>query len=210
MQSLKYNKQRKSKGFTLIEILIAIAIFAVLSLAAYQILQGVLRSGEISKSHDEKLIEIQRGMLLIERDFLQMVARKSRLSGVDSENLKAFYVGQRVLDSESEGIEFNRLGWTNPLNQLPRSNILRVGYRVQDKQLQRVYFLYPDVVSKEDAEQQVILNDIETLSFRFWNNGWVTNWDVANTIPTGIEITIVSENYGEFKRVFILPHSEVK
>lgn len=210
MPSLKYNKQKKHKGFTLIEILIAIAIFATLSLAAYQILQGVLRSGEISKSHDENLIEVQRGMLLIERDFLQMVARNSRLSGVAAENLKALYVGKGVLDSESQGIEFNRLGWTNPLNLLPRSNILRVGYRVQNEQLQRVYFLYPDVVSRESEQQQVILNDIEELSFRFWNNGWVTTWNGGGVLPSGIEITIMSKHYGELKRVFLLPNSEVK
>lgn len=210
MLSLKYQKYKRNKGFTLIEILIAIAIFATLSLAAYQILQGVLRSGEISKSHDENLIEIQRGMLLIERDFLQMVARNSRTSGVATENLKALYAGQGVLDSEYQGIEFNRLGWTNPLNLLPRSNILRVGYRVQDKQLQRIYFLYPDVVSRESAQQQVILNDIEGLSFRFWNNGWVGTWNSDGAIPDGIEITIISQHYGELKRVFMLPSSEVE
>ena len=210
MLSLKYQKYKRNKGFTLIEILIAIAIFATLSLAAYQILQGVLRSGEISKSHDENLIEIQRGMLLIERDFLQMVARNSRTSGVATENLKALYAGQGVLDSEYQGIEFNRLGWTNPLNLLPRSNILRVGYRVQDKKLQRIYFLYPDIVSRESAQQQVILNDIEGLSFRFWNNGWVATWNSDGAIPEGIEMTIISQHYGELKRVFMLPSSEVE
>ncbi|MEL0661126.1 type II secretion system protein GspJ, partial [Psychromonas arctica] len=57
--------------------MIAIAFFAVLCFAAYQIFQGVLRSGEISKEHDHNLVEIQRGMLLIERDFVHMVARAS-------------------------------------------------------------------------------------------------------------------------------------
>ena len=149
-------------------------------------------------------------MLLIERDFLQMVARNSRTSGVPTENLKALYVGKGVLDSDYQGIEFNRLGWTNPLNLLPRSNILRVGYRVQEGQLQRIYFLYPDVVSRESEQQQVILKDIEGLSFRFWNNGWVTTWNGGDVLPSGIEITIISKHYGELKRVFMLPNSEVE
>jgi len=199
----------KSQGFTLVEILVAIAIFAMLSFAAYQILQGVLRSGEISREHDQNLKEIQRGMLLIERDFVQMVARTSRIEGTDDEDLQVLYVGDEVLDSEYEGIEFNRLGWFNPLNLLPRSNVLRVGYRVQDSQLQRLYYLHPDTISGEEPEQQVILNDIEGLSFRFWDDTWVTSWSSTSALPTGIEITINSKHYGELRRVFVLAASEV-
>ena len=200
---------KKNNGFTLIELLIAIAIFAVLSFAAYQILQGVLRSGEISKEHDQNLVEIQRGMLLIERDFVQMVARSSRTGNTDDENLQVLYAGKNTLDSDYQGIEFNRLGWANPLNLLPRSNILRVGYRVQEGQLQRLYYLHPDTVSGEEPEQQVILHDIENLTFRFWDEDWVSSWSSSSEIPTGIEITITSKHYGELRRVFILPNSVV-
>ncbi len=200
---------KKNSGFTLIELLIAIAIFAVLSFAAYQILQGVLRSGEISKEHDHNLVEIQRGMLLIERDFVQMVARASRTGSTDDENLQVLYAGKNTLDSDYQGIEFNRLGWANPLNLLPRSNILRVGYRVQEGQLQRLYYLHPDTVSGKEPEQQVILHDIENLTFRFWGDDWVSSWNSSSEIPTGIEITITSKHYGELRRVFILPNSVV-
>ncbi len=200
---------KKNSGFTLIELLIAIAIFAVLSFAAYQILQGVLRSGEISKEHDHNLVEIQRGMLLIERDFVQMVARASRTGSTDDENLQVLYAGKNTLDSDYQGIEFNRLGWANPLNLLPRSNILRVGYRVQEGQLQRLYYLHPDTISGKEPEQQVILHDIENLTFRFWGDDWVSSWNSSSEIPTGIEITITSKHYGELRRVFILPNSVV-
>jgi len=210
LQNLNSQHRSKNNGFTLIEILIAISIFTILSLAAYQILQGVLRSGEISKEHDASLVEIQRGMLLIERDFLQMVARASRTSGTETKNLKALYVGKGVLDSDDEGIEFNRLGWTNPLNLLPRSNIVRVGYRVKDKKLQRLYYLYPDTVSGAKAEEQTLLNNIEGLSFRFWNGRWRTTWSTSKSIPDGIEITITSKNYGELRRVFMLPSSTIE
>ena len=209
MPNLNKRSLQRAQGFTLIEILIAIAIFASLSLAAYQILQGVLRSDEISKAHDQNLKNLQRGMLLIERDFLQMVARKSRFHGVEEDKLKVLYVGKGVLDSESQGIEFNRLGWTNPFNLLPRSTLLRVGYRLQNEQLQRVYFLYPDVAAEENEYEQVILDGVEDLTFRFWNNGWVNSWSDDAALPSGIEITITSKRYGEIKRIFMLPSSDV-
>lgn len=209
MLNSKGRKLSKNTGFTLIEILIAIAIFAVLSLAAYQILQGVLRSGEISKEHDENLIEIQRSMLLIERDFVQMVARASRTNGIDDDKLQILYAGKGVLDSEFQGIEFNRLGWINPLNLLPRSNVLRVGYRVKDGKLQRLYYLHPDTVAGQDQEQQILLNDVEDLTFRFWDGTWVNSWTSTSEIPEGIEINITSKHYGELRRVFLLNNSEV-
>lgn len=209
MPSHKSHYSVKNSGFTLIELLIAISIFSMLSLAAYQILQGVLRSGEISREHDKHLIEIQRGMLLIERDFVQMVARTSRTANVETTNLLALYVGKKILESDSEGIEFNRLGWTNPLNLLPRSNIVRVGYRVKDNQLQRLYYLYPDTIAGQEPEQQVILNDIEGLSFRFWGEDWQETWSLPKQLPSGIEMTITSKHYGELRRVFMLPNSQV-
>lgn len=209
MLSYKSRQLANNAGFTLIEILVAIAIFAVLSLAAYEILQGVLRSGEISKEHDKNLIEIQRGMLFIERDFQQMVARTSRTSGVDDEKLQVLYAGKGILDSEYQGIEFNRVGWINPLNLLPRSNVLRVGYRVQNGQLQRLYYLHPDIMSGQEQQQQILLNDVENLTFRFWDGDWVNTWTSTTAIPQGIEINITSKHYGELRRVFMLPNSEV-
>jgi len=200
----KFSSRDSMKGFTLLEVLVAIAIFALLSLAAYQVLQGVLRSSEISKTHSERLTELQRAMLIIDQDFTQIVARRSRQEGIDNEELFTLMVGDDLFDSEAQGIEFNRLGWANPLNLLPRSDILRVRYRLQDGQLQRLYFLYPDTVSGQQAEQQVLLNDIETLSFRFWSNGWRETWQSKTDLPDGIEITFSSKYFAEIRRVFVI------
>jgi general secretion pathway protein J len=202
--SRKCSSRESIKGFTLLEVLVAITIFALLSLAAYQVLQGVLRSSEISKAHSERLTELQRAMLIIEQDFTQIVARKSRQEGVDNEELFTLTVGEDIFDSEAQGIEFNRLGWANPLNLLPRSDILRVRYRLQDGQLQRLYFLYPDTVSGQQAEQQVLLNEIESLSFRFWSNGWKETWQSKTDLPEGIEMTFSSKYFSEIRRVFVI------
>ncbi|MGB5444778.1 MAG: type II secretion system minor pseudopilin GspJ [Psychromonas sp.] len=200
---------KSGKGFTLLEVLVAIMIFALLSLAAYQVLQGVLRSGEISKLHSERLTELQRAMLIIEQDFTQIVARKSRQEGVEQDDLRTLTVGQEIFSSQDQGIEFNRLGWANPLGLLPRSNILRVRYILRDGQLQRLYFLYPDIISGQEPETQVLLNDIEKLSFRFWNDGWQSSWSTADKLPEGIEINFTSKHFADIRRVFLVSSGEV-
>jgi len=201
--------KKSGQGFTLLEMLVAIIIFALLSLAAYQILQGVLRSGEISKIHSERLTELQRAMLIIEQDFTQIVARKSRQEGVVKDNLRTLTVGKGIFSSQDQGIEFNRLGWNNPLGLLPRSNILRVRYVLRDGQLQRLYFLYPDTTSGQEPETQVLLNDIEKLSFRFWNNGWKSTWSAAEKLPEGIEINFTSKHFSDIRRIFLVSPGEV-
>ena len=198
-----------NQGFTLLEVLIAIAIFALLSLAAYQVLQGVLRSGEISKEHSASLTQLQRAMLIIDQDFSQIVARTSGDENSDSDELQVISASSSLFDSEDQGIEFNRLGWQNPLNLLPRSNILRVRYRLQEGQLQRLYFLYPDLVAGQEPEVQVLLNKIEKLSFRFWNKGWKNSWQNAAKLPAGIEIRFTSKEYGEIRRAFLVPEGKV-
>lgn len=209
MSNPNRDDKKSIKGFTLLEVLISIMIFAMMSLAAYQVLQGVLRSSEISKTHSERLTELQRAMLIIEQDFTQIVARKSRQEGVDEKELRALTIGQGLFSSQDQGIEFNRLGWANPLNLLPRSNILRVRYILQDGQLQRLYFLYPDTVSGQQPEVQVLLKDIEKLSFRFWNNGWKESWLPADKLPQGIEMSFTSKYFANIRRVFLVSSGEV-
>ena len=184
-------------------------IFALLSLAAYQVLQGVLRSGEISKTHNQRLTELQRAMLIIEQDFTQMVARKSRQEGRDKEDLRSLTSGKELFSSQDQAIEFNRLGWANPLGLLPRSNIVRVRYVLRDGQLQRLYFLYPDTIAGQEPETQVLLKDVEELSFRFWNNGWKSSWSPADKLPEGIEINFTSKHFADIRRVFLISSGEV-
>lgn len=176
-------------------------------MVSYQILQGVIRSGEISKRHSDELLKIQRAMLIIEQDFTQIIARISRAE--DSENAAVLTVGPSLFESDDEGIEFTRLGWANPLNLLPRSNILRVRYRLYEGQLQRLYFLYPDIVARQEPEVHVLLENIEALSFRFWSDGWKTTWTEKSKLPSGIEIRFTSKQFGEVKRIFLTSESEV-
>ena len=69
--------KRDAASSTLLEMLVAIAIFATLSLGAYQVLQGVLTSDEVAKRKEARLSELQLAFSLLERDVTQMVPRLS-------------------------------------------------------------------------------------------------------------------------------------
>ncbi|MGL4220503.1 MAG: type II secretion system minor pseudopilin GspJ, partial [Shewanella sp.] len=103
--SLKQTKAHK--GFTLLEMLIAIAIFAMLGLAANAVLSTVLTNDEVTKNFSTRLKVLQQGFGAIERDLGQMVARTPRLLE-GGRGTTVFQTGNDILDSESEALVFYR------------------------------------------------------------------------------------------------------
>ena len=71
----------RDKGFTLLEVLIAIAIFSLISLSSFTIFDTVLSADEKAKQRSERHNELQRAFLIIERDLTQIARRTIRLNG---------------------------------------------------------------------------------------------------------------------------------
>jgi general secretion pathway protein J len=196
-------------GFTLIEILVAMAIFTIIGLASTGVLNSVISSDQLSSERFEKLEELQRAMLTIERDVLQIVPRALRVNG---DPVSAVISGgEDVFDSDADGLGFVRTGWYNPQMLLPRSTLQAIGYRIQDEKLQRLYGNYVDNVIGYEPKIKILLSDIEDFRVSFLTapeqlekpEEWEENY--SNTIlPIAISITIVSKTFGEIRREFML------
>ncbi len=207
-------KAKNMSGFTLIEIMVAMAIFALIAVASTEVLRSVAASNELSEQRFEKLQQLQRAMLTIERDLLQAVPRPIRIEGESNQSVMVGNEG--LLDSETYGLAFVRAGWHNPQLMLPRSTLQAVAYRLQEGKLQRLYSNYVDNVSGYEPKQKVLLSDIEDFKLAFFLTGggdindedsWEESYQ-GNTIPSAISITIVSKDFGEIKRAFLLSASE--
>lgn len=199
----------QTRGFTLIEILVAMAIFTIIGLASTGVLTSVINSDELSSERFAKLEELQRAMLTMERDILQIVPRTAR---VNSESANAVLSGgEDVLDSDADGLAFVRVGWYNPQMLLPRSTLQAVGYRIHENQLQRLYGNYVDNVIGYEPKVKILMSDIEDFRVTFLTNtGQLEKpetWDetyASATLPIAISITIVSRTFGEIRREFML------
>ena len=202
-----------SRGFTLIEILVAMAIFTLIGLASTGVLTSVINSDQLSSERFEKLEELQRAMLTIERDILQIVPRALRVNGEPVAVMLSG--GEDVLDSDADGLGFVRTGWHNPQMLLPRSTLQAIGYRMQQQQLQRLYGNYVDNVIGFEPKVKILLSDIEDLRVSFLTEHleleepeeWQDNYSSA-TLPIAISITIVSKTFGEIRREFMLADGE--
>jgi general secretion pathway protein J len=202
-------KHHHNRGFTLIEILVAMAIFTIIGLASTGVLTSVINSDQLSTERFAKLEELQRAMLTIERDVMQIVPRSVRVNG---ELVSAVTSGgEDVFDSDADGLGFVRVGWHNPQMLLPRSTLQAVGYRIQEEQLQRLYGNYVDNVIGYEPKVKILLSDIEDFRVSFLTNieqleepeEWEESYSSA-TLPIAVSITIVSKTFGEIRREFML------
>jgi general secretion pathway protein J len=201
----KHVTNREQSGFTLIEILVAMAIFALIAVGSVTMLTAVSAQNDLSDERMQSLQTMQRAMLIIERDFLQMVPRKTRVEGNVSDIL--VFAGEFEFESESGGIGFVRSGWHNPQLTLRRSTLQAVAYRTQNKELQRLYSTYVDNAIGFEPKVRVLLEGIESVSFEYLEKfdkktfEWIEAKPVE-VLPIAVAIVIKSEIYGEIRREF--------
>ena len=145
-------------GFTLIEILVALFIFAIIGLMGTQLISRVSNQQTVLSERGARLIELQRAMTILKRDFMQIKHRGIRDGYGDQQ--PAVKLDGRDL------FEFTRAGWRNPLGQ-PRSELQRVAYHLdEDKhELQRYYWSVLDRAQDSEPLVQVLLRDVESLEF---------------------------------------------
>ncbi|MEP0356126.1 type II secretion system minor pseudopilin GspJ [Paraglaciecola sp.] len=202
-------KLRRNRGFTLLEILVAIAIFALIGVASTGVLNSVIESDQLSEERFAKLEELQRAMLTIERDIMQMTNRSVRVNG--EANSVVVSGGEDVMSSDAGGLAFVRSGWHNPQMLLPRSTLQSVGYRLQEQELQRVYGNYVDNVIGYEPKVRVLLSDIEDFQVSFLTDEEkvedAEDWEEiysSEVLPLAISVTISSKTFGEIRREFLV------
>jgi len=199
---MKY-KKHLSTGFTLLEVLIAIAIFALISLASFTLFNTVLTSDEAAQKRIMRLNEIQRAFLIMERDFLQISRRSMRvegeapLSGFIHTELQSF----SLTDS---AIAFVRGGWRNPALIMPRSDMQPVVYQLNDNTLERLHFNFVDSVVGEKPKVRPLLTQVNALAFKFYDGKQWRSRLTKNTIPLAIAVELTLDDLGTIKRKFLV------
>ncbi|MCW8109045.1 type II secretion system minor pseudopilin GspJ [Alteromonas ponticola] len=202
---------RQHTGFTLIEILIAMAIFSLIGLAATGILTTVIDSNALSEERFSKLQELQRTMLTLERDIQQAIAKPTRIEGEINEVVMR---GGKLDGSEADAIEFVRSGRHNPRNMLPRSTLQYVGYRLVDNKLERLYSNYVDNVIGYEPKVRIMLEDVTDFRVYFLpvtqregasdeENSWEESF-TSTTLPLAVAFEIDTQDFGKIRREFTL------
>lgn len=206
----KNTDHAQQAGFTLIELMIAMAIFALLSIMSYSGLDSVMRNKEHTEASMLRLNQLQLSMTKLHRDIEQISSRGARdeLGG----QLLNIASGQ----SDDLLIQFTRNGWRNPA-KIVRSHLQRVAYKLDEDKLIRMSWPYVDRAQVDQVVESVLIDNIKSVEFRFldekstWHDSWPRNSDDPTTLvipqPRGIEITLQMNDWGDVTRVFRVPSS---
>lgn len=200
----------RQRGFTLIEILVAIAIFSLIAAASTAVLTNVINASEQSTQSIHRLQSIQRAMTVIERDMLQAVNRAPRIDGQD-QNTIVFRGGVGEMDSTYDGVSFIRNGWHNPMWRLPRSNMQGVAYRLNDANvLERLHTVFVDNDAGVEPKIRPLLTGVSEINIEFMIAASASNelnWEASYTgtkVPKGVAIDITTDDFGVIRREFAL------
>ncbi|QSX41021.1 type II secretion system minor pseudopilin GspJ [Shewanella cyperi] len=199
-----FARPTKATGFTLLEMLLAIGIFAMLGLAANAVLSTALKNDEATTEFSARLQYLQQGFGAIERDLGQMVARTPRLleGGRGSTVLQS---GKDMLDSDSEALVFYRIGWLNPDGKLPRGSLQSVAYVVKEGRLERWYYPYPEPEFGAEPLKTVLLDKVLEVQYAFYHDGAWQRKIEATALPEAIAMEVDLEGFGKIQRKFLLP-----
>ncbi|KTF13387.1 type II secretion system minor pseudopilin GspJ [Pseudoalteromonas carrageenovora] len=195
----------KQRGFTLLEVMVALGILAFVIIATHQILDSTTKAKDASDETIAELNALQTTFRLMDQDFSQMTKRAVRNESGDVQE-QYLLAGRYVLESQYDGIAFVRDGWINPINLLPRSELQAVGYRVLDDNLERVYRVYVDQLDNMEPRVQRILENVEELKFEFLDdkNAWQEQWEIK-ALPKAVAVTLQQIEAEPIRRVFLVP-----
>ena len=196
-----------ARGFTLLELLVAISIFALISAIAYGTLIRMLSD----RNHLEEERAYWRALSLtftrIEEDLSQ--ARDRKVRDIYGAKLPAF-IG-RPTDTRAlapPSMEFTRGGVPVFANSL-RSDLQRVAYRLEDGVLLRLTWPVLDRGTQTEPLESPLLYNIEEFQVRFFTptGGRVDLWPsqgITDALPRGVEIRLLPTGRGEITRRFVI------
>jgi general secretion pathway protein J len=198
-------------GFTLLELLVALGIFALLAAMSYSGLNSVMTARQVTNEHADRLNQLQMAFLWLGRDIEQTVNRSIR---------DEYAEVQPALQGVETGryqLELTRAGWRNPANR-QRSNLQRVAYGVLDGVLVRSYWNVLDRAQDSKPLESELLDGVEKLELRFkndkrqWQDSWASgqlSGSSANLtnfeLPIAVEVTLETKAEGRITRLFRVP-----
>lgn len=215
------DRRRSGTGFTLVEVLIAMAITVFVGMVAYTSVSGVLASVATLEGSADRSYEVNRAWMIISRDLRQFVPRPVRDEFGEAEPAM---VGGEVARFP---LSFTRTGWHNPAGH-PRSHLQRVNYRLEDEGLWRDSYFVLDRSGDTEPESALLLEGVESLQVVFLGSlerlqtqtgstavdtrDWLDNWvpetglaDGSLPAPVALEIRLRLVDMGEMHRLYALP-----
>lgn len=199
---------RVTRGFTLLELVIAVAIFSLVSVMAYSGLYSAQMTSQRVEEAGDRLSALQVAFSLLGRDLQQSVNRPVRDAFGE---MQLAFLGAR--SGVGAMLEFTRTGLRNPAG-FARSSLQRVAYAVEEDELLRLTWPSLDRGYGAEPLRTPILTGVKQVELRFMDidRNWIDQWPpvtaqstTESLLPIAVEITVETEDLGTLVRLFRVP-----
>jgi general secretion pathway protein J len=188
-------------GFTLVEMLVALAIFALISAAGVTVMQFTVDNQQAVRAETERVAAFQRTRAILKADLAQAAARRTR--GEDGRPAREPFFGASA-DRPGVLLRLARRGWDNPGAE-PRASIQYVEYRLSDGRLERA--ARPELDGAPLAPPQTLIGNVRSAAVAFlWRGQWIETLPggTADMLPQAIRLDMAVEGIGSVRQLFVV------
>tara|TARA_R110002096_G_scaffold19418_11_gene64665 strand:- start:2315 stop:2926 length:612 start_codon:yes stop_codon:yes gene_type:complete len=195
-------RHTRSTGFTLIELVVAVAIFAVLATLAYGGLANTLDArAQITRANDD-LARLETALLLLEADLANAAPRPVRdeLGGP---------MPALLAPADRPELEFTRYV-DDSYADVPAVRLKRISYTFAGGKLVRAVWPILDRVPGTTPRRTTLLEGVQALSCRFHDRQWFDYWPQAATaandtrLPAAVEVNVTFDGGDTVRRVIMI------
>ncbi|MEN8282788.1 type II secretion system minor pseudopilin GspJ [Acinetobacter gerneri] len=202
----------KQAAFTLVEVLVAIAIFAILTALGWKVFDYLIKVKERNVVKEQKLGELQSAYQQVQRDTLQIIPLTANVGGQLEPALSLSN------NTDNPRLVMSKAGVSDPLQQgLSPYERIEYRYDAQAKKLYRLKYENLNISNSVQPKSSVLLNHVDQYQVTVLNPDEMTQWpdptidfnnkQLLQTLPKGLRIRFSIDNV-EYEWIFSLLNTD--
>ncbi|EPJ55681.1 MAG: hypothetical protein OFPI_02910 [Osedax symbiont Rs2] len=187
------------RGFTLLELMVAISITAVIGLISSIILSTMIDNHSQVQTQQKALAQLERTLQILRDDLEQMVMRPVIKTIFNDENFVPD-VDQSQLLSDGANIEFSRYSRYPTATQIQK-RLSRVRYQLDGEQLVRESIAVATPASNQNWQRLELLQQVQRLQWEFLYDRWESYLLQGTKYPKAVRVSIETQRWADISLV---------